>query len=289
MKTQDSVEKIRRAYNKAFNNLNEDVTGEALSQVKLKADGTIDLEAGGLYELKTFYKIEGLFHKEGGFTIEDVPVFANLLKESLKGVKWSKETENAFEHLAVLYGEDVPFPDHYSYKQRLETSKAIIKALDNASPIVKESFLSGFLWSASRSLIEAERKEFKGFDFDYERADEYSKKDLDEIERTFKRRNELPKDSLYRKEFVITYLDNQVYIRFFKDPDIKYTPEAGKEWDRHFNDLCEQYGEEHYKRSYSDEDYNSIKNELLCQYPILNIHDRKDRKKETAKLLGLPL
>ncbi len=80
----------------------------------------------------------------------------------------------------------------------------------------------------------------------------------------FNMRNALPKNNVFREAFVVEYIDEEVYNRFYipKEKELgrfdtdqegeKYTPEGAKEWDKHFNDLCKEYGEEQYQRIYDD-------------------------------------
>ena len=80
----------------------------------------------------------------------------------------------------------------------------------------------------------------------------------------FNMRDALPKDNVFRKTFVTEYIDEEVYNRFYipKEKELgrfdtdaegeAYTPEGAKEWDKHFNDLCKEYGEEQYQRIYDD-------------------------------------
>ena len=74
----------------------------------------------------------------------------------------------------------------------------------------------------------------------------------------------LPKDNIFRRAFIETYIDEEVFNRFYlkneketgrygtDDEGENYTPEKALEWDAHFNDLCKEYGEAQYKRTYDD-------------------------------------
>jgi len=104
----------------------------------------------------------------------------------------------------------------------------------------------------------------------------------------FNKRNGLPKDNKFRRAFVESYIDEEVYNRFYGEKEEEarrydteeegelYTPEGAKEWDKHFNDLCDEYGEGGYKRHFTDEDYKALERPprkgrdalLLCHYPI---------------------
>lgn len=133
---------------------------------------------------------------------------------------------------------------------------------------------------ATKTLIEGlsfleenrDRLTFGGFDLFYDSVGEYSKEQLKEMNETFKRRNELPQDNLYRRGFVRQYIDNAVYDRFYLDKnDLKATAEKCREWDGHYNALCEEYGEQEYKRNFNDAYYKQFDGKddlLLCHYPI---------------------
>lgn len=113
------------------------------------------------------------------------------------------------------------------------------------------------------------RASFGGFDLFYDEMSKYTDKDLKEMEDTFKRRDELPKDNAYRRDFVNQYIDSEVCNRFYSDDyTLKYTPELGKAWDEHFNELCEEYNESEYKRNYTEKDYKAVRCDLLCHYPV---------------------
>jgi len=95
----------------------------------------------------------------------------------------------------------------------------------------------------------------------------------------FNKRNDLPKNNKFRRLFVETYIDEEVYNRFYLEKDKEerelYTPKGAKEGDKHFNDLCDEYGEPEYKRIYDDPKtyYKDVtnKNELcLKNYYQLN-------------------
>jgi len=91
----------------------------------------------------------------------------------------------------------------------------------------------------------------------------------------FTRRDELPKDNVFRRAFVETYIDEEVYTRFYEEKEREagrfdtdeegenYTPEGARKWDAHYNALCDEYGETGYKRLYDDpsEYYTHISNE----------------------------
>lgn len=80
----------------------------------------------------------------------------------------------------------------------------------------------------------------------------------------FNKRNALPKDNIFRRAFIETYIDEEVFNRFYlekekeagryetDDEGENYTPEKALEWDAHYNDLCLEYGEAQYKRAYND-------------------------------------
>jgi len=99
----------------------------------------------------------------------------------------------------------------------------------------------------------------------------------------FKGIKTLPKDNVFRRTFVETYIDEEVFDRFYlekekeagryetDDEGENYTPEKALEWDAYFNDLCKEYGETEYKRIYSDpKDY----------YPTMTEKDRLYNKNE---------
>jgi len=94
------------------------------------------------------------------------------------------------------------------------------------------------------------------------------------MEDFFGRRNELPKDNVFRKIFVEEYIDDAVHTRFWKEIYARfslektkeselfkargllytptYTPDGAKDWDARFNRLCDEYNEEQYKKVYND-------------------------------------
>jgi hypothetical protein len=89
---------------------------------------------------------------------------------------------------------------------------------------------------------------------------DYTDEEMSYREEVFTQRNALPKSNVFRKVFVEAYLDEEVYFRHYserktetegEDAGEKYTPEGAKEWDCYFNDLCLEYGEEEYQRTYS--------------------------------------
>lgn len=107
----------------------------------------------------------------------------------------------------------------------------------------------------------------------------------------FNRRNELPKNNIFRKIFVEGYIDKEVFGRFSQEICSRfylekeketgqsnagglayaptYTPEGAKDWDERFNRLCDEYGEAQYKRIYDDP-----KN----YYSHITVDDRLSRK-----------
>lgn len=96
----------------------------------------------------------------------------------------------------------------------------------------------------------------------------------------FNKIDDLPKDNVFRRAFVEAYIDEQVYTRFYEEKEKEagrfdtdeegdnYTPEGAKEWDEHYNALCEEYGETEYKRLYDDpsEYYTHISSEAKLYY-----------------------
>ena len=86
-------------------------------------------------------------------------------------------------------------------------------------------------------------------------------------ESLFERRDELPKDNIFRRAIVEGYIDERVYDRFYLEEEIKagrhgtdaeggaYSPEKAKQWDEHFNALCDEYDEKQYKRAFDDAHY----------------------------------
>jgi hypothetical protein len=93
---------------------------------------------------------------------------------------------------------------------------------------------------------------------------EFSDEQTSYREDFFNRRNDLPKDNIFRRAFVETYIDEEVYNRFYvekekeagryetEDEGEAYTPEGAKQWDKYFNDLCDEHNEPEYKRIYTD-------------------------------------
>jgi len=83
-------------------------------------------------------------------------------------------------------------------------------------------------------------------------------------EEAYKAIKDLPKDNIFRKVFIETYLDEEVYIRFYEDKEKEagrydtdeegenYTPEEAREWDAYYNQICEETDEAEYKRVYDD-------------------------------------
>lgn len=96
----------------------------------------------------------------------------------------------------------------------------------------------------------------------------------------FDRRDELPKDNVFRRAIVEAFIDEEVYNRFYIEREKgegryntdkeggEYTPEGAREWDEHFNALCEEYGEKQYKRNFDDAHYLGEWGEItLNNYP----------------------
>lgn len=120
----------------------------------------------------------------------------------------------------------------------------------------------------------------------------------------FDRRNELPKENIFRKTIVTAYIDEEVYNRFYlerekeagryetKEEGGEYTPEGAKEWDGHFNTLCDEYGEGEYKRFFDDAHYRKAWDCNLNNYPAVFLDEETEticrEAEEFFKKEGIP-
>lgn len=102
---------------------------------------------------------------------------------------------------------------------------------------------------------------------------DFTEKQMNWRESLFVRRDDLPRESIFRRNFVEAYIDEEVYNRFYlnkakeagtygtEEEEESYSPEKAKEWDNYFNQLCREYGEEQYIRAYNspEEYYKAVK------------------------------
>lgn len=287
---------------------------EAMGKIRLDKDGNIDENAPTLADLDNYHLFYDLINKgrDGEFIEADIEALKELTPSMIR-LKNELLTVDKPVYLAGHIGEaignlPIDFYMHKHHEKGNDEKKVVSESLtignmllDFALEIADEetrafalhSLLNGLDWLT----VMKDRLDFGGFDLSYEEAGQYSDDKIKKMEETFKRRGELPKDNAYRRNFVRQYIDNEVYKRFYSDAnEVEYTAEKGKEWDAHYNDLCDEYGESELKRHFTDEDYKDIERPhkkdkdalLLCHYPLsYNGAEQAIELKETAKRHGI--
>jgi len=223
--------------------------------------------------------MEVLHFGDNTLSKDDIPVLVGFFPSLVSAIgKYSNDTNG----LISVFAERIGGLPLERYRERncedkkkdiaesIEIAEALIPEVLNIShTLFKARIIDTLLFSISRLESQKERLDFGGFDLFYDEAGQYTDEQRKEMLKTFERRSELPKDSTYRRDFVNQYIDNEVCNRFYSDDyTIKYTPELGEEWDDHFNALCEEYNESEYIRAYTEKDYQGVKCEVLCHYPI---------------------
>jgi len=267
---------------------------EMMGKVRLNKDGDIDDNGPTIEDLDNYHLFNDLIHKgrDGQLGETDITALKGLmpslirLKDEL--LKVDTPVYLAGHISEAIGGLPLDFYFHRYHEKKTDEKTLIAESLiignmllDFALEIADDEIRAFSLHSLLNGLdyltINKDRLDFGGFDYSYEEAGEYSDEELKQAEETFKKRAELPKDNAYRKNFVRQYIDNDVYNRFYSDAnELPYTAQKGKEWDKHYNDLCDEYGEGGYKRHFTDEDYKALERPprkgrdalLLCHYPI---------------------
>lgn len=287
---------------------------EAMGKIHLDKNGNIDENGPTLEDLDNYHLFNDLIHKgqEGTFNEADIEALKGLMP-SLICLKNELLINDRPVNLEGHIGEDigglpVNFYLHRHHKKGHDEKTLVSESLKIGNMLLDfsleigdaeiEAFaLHSLLNGLDYLTVIKDRLDFGGFDFFYDNIDKYSDEDFKAIEETFKRRGELPKDNAYRKNFVTQYIDNEVYKRFYSDNnELLYTAQKGKEWDAHYNDLCDEYDEDGYKRHFTDEDYKDLERPprkgrdalLLCHYPLCYNRAKSNIElKETAKRHGV--
>lgn len=93
-------------------------------------------------------------------------------------------------------------------------------------------------------------------------------KALDFDKELFKNRDRLPKDNIFRRDFVGRFIDNEILDKYYTKPDEAelnkpYDPEETiafqKEEDGRFNEIATEHGETSYIKDYPESHYQNIK------------------------------
>ena len=260
----------------------------------------VDNEGLDVIDYEKVLKFFELIKKHGAFIVEDIkplietlPIVMVMTKE--KGLRFAVGISEMIGRIP----EEIHNFENKNITKAIGIGEALLdEILSLKDDAIKPLIIKHLLQSLRMILTKKDRLNFKGFDIDYDAIGTYTDKQLKEMKETFNGRKDLPKDSPYRRYFVTAYLDNEVYNRFYSDKnDLKYTAELGKEWDGHFNDLCDEFNEKEYKRAFTDSDYKEIENApfarrdplLLCHYPIcFNRAEERIDLIEIAQRYGIP-
>ncbi len=274
-----------------------------LAGIRLKKDGTLDLNAPDVVDVDNMHKAFDLCSNAINFGKGNIPTLLGYIPSLILLSKNMQYEQHRFYQVLAEQIGDIPFDKYitkYPAKKGDELENALealdlAKALLIAFETIKDENLKALV---IRELIQGiehleknkGRLECGGFDLSYDGVSEYAEKELKAMEETFGRRNKITKN-LYRRDFVTQYIDSEVCDRFFSnDYEQPYTPEKGREWDKHFNDLCDEYGEADYKRTRPDAFYQTVREGLLCHFPITyeagKIEER-DNLLEVAELYGV--
>lgn len=289
---------------------------EKIGKVSVNAKGELDDNKMDLVDINNWHKFFDITHKGTEFNEKDIDALIELMpsmikcKNSIDGDQTIRPLDSAImiaERLGSL-PVDIYIEKYHAKKgdekdnvnESIKLANILLdKSLSIADEEIKVLTTTDLLMSLSYLDKIKERLTFKGFDFSYDEAGNYTEKERKEAEATFKRRNELPKDNPYRQDFVTQYIDDEVYNRFYNGKDtVKYTAELGKEWDKHFNALCDEYKEPEYKRNFSDAHYKRLEKDiltgevkddfLLCHYPLSPNDETQDAElQETARRYGI--
>lgn len=277
---------------------------EKIGKVSTNKKGELDENKIDITDISNWNKFFDITHKRGDFTETDIDPLMSLMPSMIKCKNSIDDGTIRPLDSAIMIAEGVgslPFEIYiakYHAKKDDELKNVnesirlgnilIDKVLSISDEEIKAVSLTTLIDNIFYLDKIKERLTFGGFDFSYDEAGNYTAKERKEAEATFKRRNELPKENPYRIDFVKQYIDDEVYNRFYADRDgLKYTAELGKEWDGHFNALCDEYNEPEYKRDFSDALYKRLeeniitgepkKDFLLCHYPLTDnpsIHEK---------------
>lgn len=269
---------------------------EKIGKVSVNAKGELDDNKIDLVDINNYHKFFDITHKGADFKEGDIDALIELMPSMIK-CKNSIDSDQTIRPLdsAIMIAErlgslpvDIYIAKHHAktgnekdnVNESLKLANILIdKILSISDEEIKAVTLTTLIDNLHYLDKIKERLNFKGFDFSYDEAGSYTAKERKEAEATFKRRNELPKDNPYRKDFVIQYINDEVYNRFYDGKDtVKYTAELGKEWDGHFNALCDEHKEPEYKRDFNEAYYKRLETNiitgekrddfLLCHYPL---------------------
>lgn len=328
---EDTLKNIAKRHTDIFNpsNLADTVGVELMGKCHLDENGDADPEHFGYIEIRKFKEFMK-FKEKDDFSIDDIPyLMENLIphllriKDEFKDDEFKKVSGGTIKQrdlYAGIFGEgigDIPinryFARHHknanndaqAVKECIALAETLLKAIDTISDEdIKAFAVDALLASLLFLLSQKEQGDFKGADVpDGTRG--YTDEQLKEYEDTFKRIKELPQDGVYRRRFVCVYIDEEVYNRFYMpkekeagriDTDEEgdpYTIAGAKEWDDHFNALCEEYGFPEYKRNRTDDYYNQTlsiaqaRNGKLYNYISGGFEEEKDHIKILAKQYGI--
>ena len=287
---------------------------EAMGKIRLDKNGNIDENGPTIEDLDNYHLFNDLIHKgqEGTFSEADFEALKGLMPSMLR-LKDGLLTVDKPVYLGAWIGEDigrlpVEFYLHKHHEKGNDEKTLVSESLTIGNMLldfsleitdrdIRAFILHSLLDGLDYLTVIKDRLDFGGFDLFYDEIGNYKDAELKQMEETFKRRGDLPKDNAYRRNFVKQYIDNEVYNRFYSDAnEVEYTAQKGKEWDKHYNDLCDEYGESEYKRHFTDEDYKAIERPrrkgrdalLLCHYPLCYNRARQNIElEETAKRHGI--
>ena len=289
---------------------------EKIGKVSTNGKGELDDNKIDIIDINNFDRFFDIARKGTDFNEKDIDALIELMPSMIK-CKNSIDGDQTIRPLdsVIMIAErlgSLPFEiyiDKYHAKKGDEKENVnesiklgnilIDKMLSVSDEEIKAVTLTTLLDNLYYLDKIKERLTFKGFDFSYDEAGSYTAKERKEAEATFKRRNELPKDNPYRKDFVTQYIDDEVYNRFYNGKDtVKYTAELGREWDGHFNALCDEHKEPEYKRDFSDAHYKRLETNILtgekkddfflCHYPLTDEPSMHEKDlKEASRRYGI--
>jgi hypothetical protein len=263
-----------------------------LAGMPLKKDGSFDGDAPDIVDVENAVEFLQFARKED-FNESDIETLlghleAGFLVFNYQAKRWAggdKETEalnryRFFEPFASTFGE-ILFNKHYKSEAELEgiitLGEAIIEAIkgikdeDFKARAVLSTLSSLQMFQDHRGTHTPDLKKIGMAEIeDGFQSDAELRRKFDAL---FENRKTLPSDTvsnrLYRKFLVSAHIDDEVFTRFFSEADKElYTPARAKEWDEHFNALCEEYGETQYRRDFDDAHYLGDWGEItLNNYP----------------------
>ncbi len=278
-----------------------------IGKMQIDENGDYDPDAPDIIDINRLKEFYDLTRKRGDFIKADMQTLIDLIPaleriltiaSDDKGEQFNSSgfTIHFAEHISDI-PSDYYFDLHHkdtskdaeTIKESLELGLMIIN--DFLPKIQNKTFKQAISYLIMETLfwLETHRESLQhnGLVMIYNDMGQYSDEELKQAEEVFQNRNSI-KESLYRRDFIEDYIDNQVYERFFSDNETPYTPELGQAWDTRFNELCDEYQEQEYKRAFTEKDYQSVGCGKLCHYPISHNPAKSLQKAlNTARHFGL--